>query len=255
MLFDDSSFFGGLTSKTNARVILNNTPHCTCILILTCYQCDKAFPTQKLLDYHNKCHEARKVRQDVEQDIIFKCHKCGLDFSGKINLRQHLRQHLEFKCESCYRFYPTQEQLDKHVLNHKIYRCDECDVSFTVKHKYNKHMKAFKHGGMKNFQCDKCDKSYSTMQHLGVHYVSKIYISEFIYTPFLPREFIVFIFRLHHTPWSATFTVQCAEKNSVQRTAWIGICEFTRENAPTDVIFVINGLHKVGIRVDTRELI
>lgn len=165
------------------RVSSLTTPHCTCILILTCYQCDKAFPTQKLLDYHNKCHEARKVRQDVEQDIIFKCHKCGLDFSGKINLRQHLRQHLEFKCESCYRFYPTQEQLDKHVLNHKIYRCDECDVSFTVKHKYNKHMKAFKHGGMKNFQCDKCDKSYSTMQHLGVHYVSKIYISEFIYTP------------------------------------------------------------------------
>ena len=167
-----------------------------------CEECDKKFPTPRLLKEHSKLHgpieknfacqycpkafsSKGKLRHHVnlvhKKIRDYKCTLCNNQYQSIASLKYHVssfHENKRFSCDTCGATYATSRKLKKHSdsVHNGIfqYNCDveNCSAKFNGKQFYESHMNA--HQGLRPYTCITCGKGYGRKELLKRHEVSHL---------------------------------------------------------------------------------
>ena len=130
----------------------------------SCEICKISFPTDSILNAHNRLHE---------NDNIHKCDLCKEIFLNQYSLINHQSIHQgekAFKCDLCKKAFSSNSNLITHKKIHtgeKPFKCDLCEKAYTSNHYLTFHKKI--HTGEKPFKCDFCGKAFVVRTNLFIH--------------------------------------------------------------------------------------
>ncbi|XP_071806483.1 PR domain zinc finger protein 15-like [Asterias amurensis] len=181
---------------------------------LICIPCQRFFPTQDDLAYHETQHYRVPLPEDITLDNFHGCptcckvfisdsslqsHKgrhdeqknhvcefCGSRFRRADGLKQHIRGHHEEQetsvekgsvCLICSKYFKVASSLRHHLLlhtNQRHYQCPHCEYSFIQRGNFNRHVMG--HGVEQPVTCDVCNKVFKRAENLRRHMlVHKVY--------------------------------------------------------------------------------
>ena len=109
---------------------------------------------------------------------LFRCEKCGNDYSTASNLKQHMMTHTgerPFECEQCDKRFSTRGNLKIHVQRrHKGARpfsCNQCDTTFAVRSSLDQHLLEC-HSKDLVYKCHECELRFYDQGGLRRHEAS-----------------------------------------------------------------------------------
>ena len=177
-----------------------------------CEECGKTFAKNSRYQRHLVTHEDRKTEDEKVHDLLldncftkkcysfrstenrsgrkptrninrsFRCTKCVVNFSRKVDLRIHLRNCYQkpFKCKKCKTSFFSMKTLDTHQKIHehkRLYTCRNCAKSFSVSSLLVRHLSVVHSEKIVTVdptlnQCPVCQKIYATRKSLRIHVVS-----------------------------------------------------------------------------------
>ncbi|XP_055697557.1 zinc finger protein ZFP2-like [Phlebotomus papatasi] len=122
------------------------------------------------------CSNAKKVDEDVSEDLAFKCLECKESFRVESDLQIHYSLHAKNgkkECSACKKEVPTLAQLKRHIKTHftdKPNKCKICNKGFPEMGSLTRHFRT--HSGeqrVKKHLCTVCGKGYYDAHSLSVH--------------------------------------------------------------------------------------
>uniref|UniRef100_A0A8C3FGK3 C2H2-type domain-containing protein n=1 Tax=Chrysemys picta bellii TaxID=8478 RepID=A0A8C3FGK3_CHRPI len=100
-----------------------------------CPVCSKAFPLQRMLTRHLKCHSL--VKKHV-------CRYCGKGFNDTFDLKRHTRTHTgirPYRCHVCAKIHGVQQNYAYRERRAKLFVCEECGFTCAAGEEYYGHVR------------------------------------------------------------------------------------------------------------------
>lgn len=133
--------------------------------------CNEHFWNYKPYCCHLGSHDNRFLHEsNFDQSLyasegveLFKCPKCGLEFTQKITMEKHFNTHEK----DVLTFY-TKSDLLKHIqLHEKDFICPECSLRFSQEKYLRSHLRV--HIEEKPYKCPMCKKGFKRKTYLNIH--------------------------------------------------------------------------------------
>ncbi|XP_065075239.1 zinc finger protein 558-like [Ochlerotatus camptorhynchus] len=138
--------------------------------VLSCYICNKTFPSVQELKYHESMHSNTNS---------LKCNFCLQTFTCSRTLKFHMDQHKmkntlpdgRFKCDLCDATFKLYGNLIIHRRSHtgeRPYACNICGRAFSTSSNMKTHMNVV-HSQDRPYKCNHCHKSFNSEVRLRSH--------------------------------------------------------------------------------------
>ena len=134
-----------------------------------CKHCPKTYAFRKGLKQHVEKHhpeEAEQMNEQIKQEEVFPCEKCGKSFRLKSSLKCHMKIHTDqaLECDICGKRFYRPSQLEHHKISHGTERkqqCHLCPKNFKFSTNLKRHLtevhKKIVISNRQNYQCPHCE--------------------------------------------------------------------------------------------------
>lgn len=118
-----------------------------------------------------------KTHLNAKQETVFRCEKCRMTYTNKIDLDVHLEKHIKMipqnplQCVECEKIFSCRTNLFHHIPLHsgefKIHVCELCGREFKHRRTFFRHKQS--HANIKTKECTVCGRLFSEADHLIRH--------------------------------------------------------------------------------------
>ena len=138
-------------------------------MIFRCFKCGKGFESSQLLDEHKKGQGEKCVKSI--------CKTCDLECLSHFHLKKHMRTHTEavvksHLCPECGKAFKCPGQLKDHLDTHASepkYECDICGKKSFTQSSHKNHVR--RHLMERKHPCEVCGKRFKDKSKLKTHFV------------------------------------------------------------------------------------